>query len=108
MTASKVNQINIASIVVTVIGIILEIIGGMTTDSGVGVNLILNPVTYVGMAVIAVGLIIAIVGYNHAEAAGADWRLACIALYFAEAAVVFAVVFMVMCIIWPLYNPANG
>lgn len=108
MSLKKYDFVNLGAIIFTVIGVILEIIGCNLTEQGVGVTIVQHPLAYVGIAVIVLSLVVAVYGYHKADNLGSNKIIMNVALYLAEAAIVFAVLFMVMSIIMPLYNTVNG
>lgn len=106
---NKFDSINLAAIVLTVVGIILEVVGGiMSVPETVGLNTSLNVLVYVGIAVIVIGLAVAIAGSIVTEKLETNKVISSIAIYLAVVAVMFAIVYLALTMAMPLLNPTNG
>lgn len=106
---NKFDSTNLAAIVLTVVGIILEVVGGiMSVPETVGLNTSLNVLVYVGIAVIVIGLAVAIAGSIVTEKLETNKVISSIAIYLAVVAVMFAIVYLALTMAMPLLNPTNG
>lgn len=110
MKLKAIDGINIASILLAVAGIVLEVVGGavFSVPVSVGMNTNLSPLMFVGIALMAAALAAAIVGSALTEKKGMNKVISAIALYLAVLALMFAVVFLVLTIVMPVLNPTNG
>ena len=105
----KQDYINVASIILSVVGIILEVIGGsLSKPTTVGFNLALSPVLYVGVALIVVALILSIAGSVMTEKYGLNKKISSIALYLSVILIMVSIVYVVLVIVMPVLNPTNG
>ena len=104
------DYINLGSILVTLVGLIVLIVGGavLSQPEGVGINTNLSPAMFVGVALIVVALAASIVGSAFTEKYRLNKAISAVALYFAVVALMFAIVFFVLTIVMPVLNPANG
>ena len=100
----------IVNMAVTVIGIVLELIGGLVLSKtyGVGLNLNLSPLVYVGIAFIILGFVISVIVENVYNKKKVDCSLSHIAVLTALVAVLFAVIFLALVITLPVLMPSNG
>lgn len=106
----KLDRVNIAAIILTVAGIIIEVVGGAVFSPAVsvGMNTNLSPVMFVGIGTIVASLICAIVGSAMTEKHELNKKVSSIAIYAAVLAVMFAIVFVILTVVWPVLNPTNG
>ena len=109
MKLNRFDHVNTGAIILTVLGLILEVAGGIASvPTTVGLNTNLSPILYAGILVIIVGLATAIAGSVMTEKKDMNKCISSIAIYLAVLAVMFALVFVVLTIAWPVINPANG
>ncbi|WP_294547124.1 hypothetical protein [uncultured Pseudoflavonifractor sp.] len=111
MKLNKLDFINAASIAAALLGLILALVGCLvlSVQEGIGVNLSLSPVVYVGAALIVLGLIGAIAGNVLYNRRGDMNRvLASLALYVTVIALLAVLVLVVYTIFIPVLNPSNG
>ena len=101
---------NIGAIVLTIAGLIMDIVGGaaLSPAVGIGINTNLSPVMIVGMVLIALGLAAAIYGSVITESKELNKVVSSVAIYLAVAAIMFAIVFLALTIVWPVLHPTNG
>lgn len=106
----KLDRVNVAAIILTIAGIVLEVIGGVVFSPAVsvGMNTNLSPVMFVGIGTIVVSLICAIAGSVMTEKHELNKKVSTIAIYAAILAIMFAIVFVILTIVWPVLNPTNG
>ena len=106
----KLDLINLTAVVLAVVGVILEVVGGVVFSgpTTVGMKLDLSPRLYVGIAVMIAGLAAAIVGTAMTEKKQLNKTVSSVALYAAVIALLFALVFLVLTIVMPVLNPTNG
>lgn len=110
MKIKALDSINIAAILLAVVGIVLEVVGGavFSVPVSVGMNTNLSPLMFVGIALIAVSLAVSIVGSAVTEKRGLNKPVSAVALYLAVLALMFAIVFLALTIVMPVINPSNG
>ena len=111
MQLNKLDFINAASIAAARLGLILALVGCLvlSVQEGIGVNLSLSPVVYVGAALIVLGLIGAIAGNVLYNRRGDMNRvLASLALYVTVIALLAVLVLVVYTIFIPVLTPSNG
>lgn len=111
MKLTKFDLINAASAAAAAFGLVLALVGCLilSIPEGIGINLSLSPVVYVGVALIVCGLIGAIVGnvlYNRNDNMNRFW--ASLSLYVAVIAVLAVVLLVAYSIFIPVLRPANG
>ena len=106
----KLDYLNLGAIVLAVIGVIVEIIGGavFSVPIDIGFNLALSPVMFVGIGIMAVGLVLAIAGTALTEKCGLNKKLSTAALYLTTIALMFAFVYLVLVVVMPVLKPKNG
>lgn len=106
----KYDYLNLAAVALSILGILLEVVGGVVFSPAVsvGVNTNLSPVLLIGLGVIVIALVPAIWGSVVTERHGLNKTLSTAAIYLAVLAVMFAVVFLLLTMFWPVLNPANG
>lgn len=102
--------VNIGAILLTVAGLVMDIVGGavLSPAVGIGPNTNLSPVMIVGMVLIVLGLAVAIYGSVITESKQLNKIISSVAIYLAVAAVMFAIVFLALTIVWPVLHPTNG
>ena len=106
----KFDYFNVVAIALAVLGIIVAVIGGsaLSPATSVGMNTNLSPVLYIGCALIAVSLILAIIGSVLTEKHDLNKVYSTIALYLSVLSVMFVIVYTVLVIVWPVLRPTNG
>lgn len=111
MKLNKSDYINVASSAAAAIGLILAFVGclALSGKEGIGVNLALSPVVYIGVALIVIGLAGAIFG-NLRYIKGNDMNrfAASLALYITVVALLVVIVLVAYTIFIPVLNPSNG
>lgn len=110
MKLNKLDYLSIASAAAAVVGFALALVGCLvlSVQEGIGINLSLSPVVYVGVAVILVslaGAIAANVLYNRNDM---NRVAATVAIYLAVLAVMAVSVLVAYTILIPVINPSNG
>lgn len=109
MKIKSFDFLNIASIIVCIIGLIFSVVGGAaSTPIGIGINTNIASIMIVGMVFIVISLIAAIIGSVLTEPKGLNKNISTIALYLATLALMFVCAYLVFVIIDPLLNPING
>ena len=111
MKLNKLDLINVASIAAALLGLVLALVGCLvlSVQEGIGVNLSLSPVVYIGVALIVLGLICSIVGnVLYVRRGGMNRALASLALYVAVIAFLAVLVLVVYTIFIPVLSPSNG
>jgi hypothetical protein len=106
----KANAVSLLAILLDLVGVLLEVVGALvlTPAVNIGINLDLNPVTYVGVALCVVGLVAAILGRLLVKKLRSNEVLAIATLQVAILVFLFAVIFLALVILWPVICPANG
>lgn len=109
MKLKRLDTINVAAIVLSILGLLLEIIGAaVSVPTSVGLNFNLSPLVYVGIAVAVIGLIVAIIGSAKTEKAELNKAVSTAALYIAVIAVLILPIIAGLAIAMPVINPTNG
>lgn len=110
MKIKSLDLINISAIILTLVGVVLEVVGGevLSVPISVGINTNLSPVLFVGIAVIVISLAVSIVGSAITESRNLNKPVSAVAIYLSVIAVMFAIVYLVLTIVMPVFNPANG
>lgn len=109
MKIKSYDLLNIASIVICLIGLIFSVVGGAaSTPTGIGINTNIASIMIVGMVFIAISLISAIIGSVLTEPKGLNKNISTVALYLATIALMFVCAYLVFVMIDPLLNPING
>ena len=106
----KLDYFNLCGIVLAVVGLIVEYIGGavFSVPETIGFNFDLSPVMFVGIALIALGLISAIIGTAMTVKKDLNRKLSTAALYITAIALMLSVVYVVLVIVMPVLRPTNG
>ena len=108
--ASKAVMIDLATIAFTVLGAVLGAVGAFALSAavGIGLNLALSPVTYVGAAMSLIGLAGSIVTLNVYNKKGIRSKWAYIAVIIAIIAVIIVAISITLAITLPVLMPSNG
>ena len=106
---NKFDYISVVS-AAAVVGLILAFVGCLvlSVQEGIGVNLSLSPVVYLGVVVIIFSLVSAIVANALYEKKDMNRAVATIAIYLAVVAVMVVIVLVAYTILIPVLNPSNG
>lgn len=106
----RLDFINVAALLLSLAGVILEVVGGavLSVPTGIGMNLNLSPLIFIGLLLMTLGLATAIVGTVLTEKRGLNKPLSTLALYVSVIAIMFAIVFLVLTIVMPVLRPSNG
>lgn len=108
---NKPDYINAAATAVAALGLILAFVGCLvlSTKEGIGVNLALSPVVYIGAALIVAGLVGAILGnLRYIKSTDMNRVAASLALYVTVIALLVVIVLVAYTIFIPVLNPSNG
>lgn len=110
MKLHKLDYLNLAGGAIALAGFILAVIGCtvLSVPEGIGMNLDLSPVVYIGVALIIVGLAAAIVGNAFYKSHDMNRAVASTALYIAAIALMVVIVLIAYTIFIPVINPSNG
>ena len=110
MKLHKFDYLNLAGGALAVVGLILAVIGCavLSVPEGIGMNLDLSPLVYVGVALIAAGLAASSVGNAFYKRCDMNRAIASAALYAAAIALMVVVVLIACTIFRPVINPSNG
>lgn len=110
MKLNKFDSISVISAVAAVAGFVMALVGCLvlSTQEGIGVNLSLSPVVYLGVVIIVLSLIGAIAGNALYEKMGMNRIVATVAIYLAVIAVMAVTVLVAYTILIPVLNPSNG
>lgn len=92
------------------VGLVLELIGGLLLSPpiDIGINTNISPLTYVGVALVAVGLIGYIVTCILNKKLSYSKNLKDILMLVSILAVIAAVIILACVIVWPAVFPKNG
>lgn len=105
----KLDYLHIGSILLSVLGLILEIIGGsISVPETVGMNTNLNIMVWIGLALIVLSLVVSIYGSVITEKQGLNKTLSTIAIYLAVVALMFSSVYILLVMLMPVLHPTNG
>lgn len=104
------DYFNLCAVVLAIAGLITEYVGGavLSVPTTIGFNFDLSPVIFVGIGIMAVGLISAVIGTVFTERAGMNKKLSTAALYTSAIALMIAIVYVVLVIVMPVLRPTNG
>jgi len=110
MKLNKFDYISVISAVAAVIGFVMALVGCLvlSTQEGIGVNLSLSPVVYLGIVIIFLSLVGAIVGNVLYEKMDMNRVAATVAIYLAVIAVMAVIVLVAYTVLIPVLNPSNG
>lgn len=110
MKLHKFDYLNLAGGALAVVGLILAVIGCavLSVPEGIGMNLDLSPLVYVGVALIAAGLAASSVGNAFYKRCDMNRAIASAVLYAAAIALMVVVVLIACTIFLPVINPSNG
>ncbi len=110
MKLNKFDYISVISAVAAVVGFVMALVGCLvlSTQEGIGVNLSLSPVVYVGVVINALSLIGSIVGNALYEKMGMNRIAATVAIYLAVIAMMAVSVLVAYTILIPVLDPSNG
>ncbi|WP_294448854.1 hypothetical protein [uncultured Gemmiger sp.] len=110
MAKPKHNSIFYALLALIGIGVVLELIGGLLLSPpvGIGINTNISPVTYVGLALVIVGLIAYIAICVVSKKLTYTPILKDILMLGSIMAFILSCIFIGCVIVWPTIFPANG
>jgi len=110
MKLNKYDSISVISAAAAVVGLALAFVGCLvlSAQEGIGVNLSLSPVVYVGVVVIVLSLGGAIAANVLYEKKEMNRVAATVAIYLAVIAVMVVIVLVAYTILIPVLNPSNG
>ena len=110
MKLNKLDYLSITSSAAAVVGLALALVGCLvlSVQEGIGVNLSLSPVVYVGVIIILVSLAGAIAANVLFSKNDMNRVAATAAIYLAVIAAMVVSVLVVYTILIPVLNPSNG
>lgn len=107
--SNKVNFAPVALMSVIIIGVILEIVGGvMSSTTAIGFNFDLSPLMIVGIVLVVVGFVAHFPLKILSKKLNINAALLDIEAILMIIAIFFAVAYLVCVIVWPVVFPANG
>lgn len=110
MKLNRFDYISVASAIAAVVGLVLASVGCLvlSVQEGIGVNLSLSPVVYVGAVLILLSLAGAIAGNVLYEKNSMNRVAATVAIYLAVIATMALTILVAYTILIPVLNPSNG
>lgn len=110
MKLNKLDYLSVASSAAAVVGFALALVGCLvlSVQEGIGVNLSLSPVVYVGVVMILAGLVGAIAANVLYSKNDMNRVAATVAIYLAVIAVMAVSILVAYTILIPVLNPSNG
>lgn len=110
MKLKKLDYLSILSAAASVVGFVLTLVGCLvlSTQEGIGMNLSLSPVVYVGVVIILVSLVGAIAANVLYGKNDMNRTAATAAIYLAVIAFMVMTILVAYTILIPVLNPSNG
>lgn len=110
MKLNKLDYLSVASAAAAVVGFALALVGCLvlSVQEGIGVNLSLSPVVYIGIVIILVNLVGAIAANVLYGKNDMNRVAATAAIYLAVIAVMAVSILVAYTILIPVLNPSNG